>query len=872
MSTEIMFPLIENHIDSRMPKIPNPKSSFKSLFDELRIDLMTDLEKIRTLFLWICYQDFHSATSMKLTYSHKEVTPFGFIKEIVDKTKTVGDLFEFLMKEALIPCIKITGFIKKSSWFPDHKFSTTSDPSHDCWHAVFVDGHWRFIDVKRALPSSILDKDKKFVRGKIEEFYFLPDPQKLINTHYPDDKNWQLLPIPKIVKFDDYEAAPKTWPAYYTCGMKLPENLPGNIEVTDASYVTLELEIPEEVRNYESYKCELLTRDGMKKKVGKEVLTRHILHYTDETKDIVQVFLPSKGKYILEIYTMSNKVAANNFNVVAIYQLNCCSRSQTQLNLKEVDIKPPFPNICSYFGLGPHAYSHNIGLVKPQDSIIKCNQFNEGKVTIFYPRFDLEGKEINLEFVQNVFDSDSSQDRALADRVLQTSRFTDSEIETTFLVRCPCEGNSALILYLNTSFDSGKPNYVDVAHFLICQKNRGYGSLPPPFPHTRHGKVGPTQLNLEELCVKLVAIYPIDGLSGNSSDESWINCDEYGECLICFEHDQPLQFVCDKTDEQIEVLIECTPSLSYIQIRCNHAEIRKQFLFKVYAAPVDQVENIPQIYSFMINVFKPAKRSLPLPKCPSYYWGGVQNKLQLLNANINGFSYSESWTQHKFRVKRDNQVSIKLPCRFYEGGEDMEVEVGYNAPFAIKPKLKMIHSNGNTSDQDHYCISEHSSLEMCSVKIRFPEKGVYVLALFGTALGGDLNEQLTPFYYSLIIAEEASKKTKPFPKTYALWSASCHVLTSALRIDHFKQGVDTDFEVELFNFHKKHDYWVREPFAEVFLLVDSKKMISPRPGSMAGKYKWTYKPSSDNNHISVAVMPKPGSDEVLYALQYDVVS
>ena len=82
------------------------------------------------------------------------------------------------------------------------------------------------------------------------------------------------------------KAAPKTWPAYYTCGMKLPENLPGNIEVTDANYVTLELEIPEEVRQYESYKCELLTRDGMKKKVGKEILTRHILHYTEETKDV----------------------------------------------------------------------------------------------------------------------------------------------------------------------------------------------------------------------------------------------------------------------------------------------------------------------------------------------------------------------------------------------------------------------------------------------------------------------------------------------------------------------------------------------------------------------------------------------------------
>ena len=62
----------------------------------------------------------------------------------------------------------------------------------------------------------------------------------------------------------------------------------------------------------------------------------------------MQVFLPRKGKYILEIYMMSNKVAANIFNVVAIYQLNCCSRSQAQLNLKEVDIKPPFPNVSTF--------------------------------------------------------------------------------------------------------------------------------------------------------------------------------------------------------------------------------------------------------------------------------------------------------------------------------------------------------------------------------------------------------------------------------------------------------------------------------------------------------------------------------------------
>ena len=50
MNAEIMFPLIENHLDIRMPKVPNPKTSFKTVFEELKIDLMTDLEKVRGLF------------------------------------------------------------------------------------------------------------------------------------------------------------------------------------------------------------------------------------------------------------------------------------------------------------------------------------------------------------------------------------------------------------------------------------------------------------------------------------------------------------------------------------------------------------------------------------------------------------------------------------------------------------------------------------------------------------------------------------------------------------------------------------------------------------------------------------------------------
>ena len=49
---------------------------------------------------------------------------------------------------------EITGFVKGSSWFPDYEFSGLEDPSRGAWNAVFIDGHWRFIDTRRSLSAA----------------------------------------------------------------------------------------------------------------------------------------------------------------------------------------------------------------------------------------------------------------------------------------------------------------------------------------------------------------------------------------------------------------------------------------------------------------------------------------------------------------------------------------------------------------------------------------------------------------------------------------------------------------------------------------------------------------------------------------------
>ena len=68
--------------------------------------------------------------------------------------------------------------------------------------------------------------------------------------------------------------------------MKLPSDVPGLIQVDNKGYFMLRLEVPTEARAYETYKCELLTRKGMHKKLEELLLTRYVLHNTEDEYDV----------------------------------------------------------------------------------------------------------------------------------------------------------------------------------------------------------------------------------------------------------------------------------------------------------------------------------------------------------------------------------------------------------------------------------------------------------------------------------------------------------------------------------------------------------------------------------------------------------
>lgn len=99
----------------------------------------------------------------------------------------------------------MSGFAKRFDYDPEIPFTSRDKPNHS-WNAVFVEEDWRFVDC--CWGAGREDEAGRWT-PKFEEFWFLTDPDKFINDHYPcmstDTKiitNWQLMKQP--ISLDEF--------------------------------------------------------------------------------------------------------------------------------------------------------------------------------------------------------------------------------------------------------------------------------------------------------------------------------------------------------------------------------------------------------------------------------------------------------------------------------------------------------------------------------------------------------------------------------------------------------------------------------------------------------------------------------------------
>ncbi|XP_077520410.1 uncharacterized protein LOC144130354 [Amblyomma americanum] len=265
------------------------KTTMQSLVYHLISYCRNDLQKIRMFFRWIAEN-----ISYDWKYMETKQTPEEVFMSRHGVCKDYCLLFSEMCRLAGIREKTLQGFAKGFDYRPGHQFLPGQDVTH-AWNAVFILGAWRFVDT--TWGTGYTDHTGKFIR-KINEHFFVTDPEVLIWTHFPCDEmeknysRWQLLDKP--LTLNEFNSLPKVTPHFFQLNMRLrtrPQN-----PIMFRVRTELRLASHEPMR----YKFKLYPSDETENATLNNYVFCHLLE--DRCVACFGVTPPTEGRYFLKIY------------------------------------------------------------------------------------------------------------------------------------------------------------------------------------------------------------------------------------------------------------------------------------------------------------------------------------------------------------------------------------------------------------------------------------------------------------------------------------------------------------------------------------------------------------------------------------------
>jgi transglutaminase/protease-like cytokinesis protein 3 len=185
-------------------------SSLDCLAEKLTAPYKTDLEKTRSIFIWITSHIAYNTKSFSRRQKAYDVylepdDGLPQLKPLNERTAQIvferrtavcegyARLFKSLCDRACIKAELINGYAKNNTDKPGFKFRT-----NHTWNAVYVDSSWHLLDVTWA-SGFIANGSDDFIRS-LDEYYFFTDPGDFIRDHYPEDCYWTLLTDPPLAR------------------------------------------------------------------------------------------------------------------------------------------------------------------------------------------------------------------------------------------------------------------------------------------------------------------------------------------------------------------------------------------------------------------------------------------------------------------------------------------------------------------------------------------------------------------------------------------------------------------------------------------------------------------------------------------------
>lgn len=467
--------------------------TFKELISYLTKDEdWDDMRKVRAIFRWVTSVDVYSLKTESEPPMH---SPLEYFIKIQKNMGNHAHLVSGLCQMAGVPCVIISGMNKSAAYEVGSKVDRKMMGAQ--WNAVYIDGEWRFIDAfwasacvvgKKSGEWTLVDTDGNVAQDdeetsegetqhRVNEFYFLPDPDQFIWTHFPDEKAWQLLEKPHTVA--DFENHTYIRERFYYLDMSYTVNSK-ELCLLNAKNgeVGLEFALPKEKSEYFRFKYMLYQNraesglDGANLSLDRFVMFEH-------NSDLLRFSLrfPVVGKFKMDVFGLDER-ESDVFDLCCTYLISCTDPQKNCM---------PLPD-CPEIGWGPGVEAKNAGLkAKSHDGAIIISK--DGKVDIKLGAH----KDVRLhQLLKNAIVDEATLSKYAVIR--------EENGEFTVHMRLPQEGEYALKLYANDEGEDGDAS--NVLNYLV--KYVEQNGKNEPFPNITDGKIGKKSI-AEKLGVKAVS-------------------------------------------------------------------------------------------------------------------------------------------------------------------------------------------------------------------------------------------------------------------------------------------------------------------------------------------------------------------------------
>lgn len=267
-------------ISSSLEKITDHITSYTGPHGELSIFAM--------IFYYISHQITYCKKGLNQNQVDNDQKPENVLKQGMALSNGFCNLFEHFCKPLKLRYKRINGHCKYFGF----KIGTDCSVNNHSWHGIRVRNEWYFCDV--TFSSGGNQEKNKFVATYFNPYYFMTPPEYLIDSHRPEDDDWQMNP--KTVTLKQFSLRSNLhlaefYQKVYEKDMTLVSHEFPVIHSPDLTSLVIQLIIPQTVLLANLYYANV-----------KAKICELKYSYDDKTNlFFLEPVFPAKGEYIISI-------------------------------------------------------------------------------------------------------------------------------------------------------------------------------------------------------------------------------------------------------------------------------------------------------------------------------------------------------------------------------------------------------------------------------------------------------------------------------------------------------------------------------------------------------------------------------------------